>query len=254
MIRAILTSGSMRSLRQTPGQIVCYQTRTYLVSPTLDAKKLDLSRRLCGGALDLAFKAEVLELAVKRRAADPEPARHFRHVAAVVTQSEADDIRFKVIKLANLAALIDEGHPVRITDFNPHDLANRGGGGVRQGGGRRDAYIETFDLRRDLGKFGDREFVAVGEHHGAEHGVFELAHVAGPVVADQKRQRLGRDPTQPLAFLGRKAREKGAREVGDILSSRSKRGQRHREHVEAVKQVLAEATLFDEVQKALVGR
>src|SRR4051812_10914265 len=34
MIRAILTSGSTRSLRQTPGQIVCSETRTYLVSPT----------------------------------------------------------------------------------------------------------------------------------------------------------------------------------------------------------------------------
>ncbi len=28
-IRAIRTSGSMRSLRHTTGQIVCYQTRTY---------------------------------------------------------------------------------------------------------------------------------------------------------------------------------------------------------------------------------
>src|SRR4051812_22346554 len=43
MIRAILTSGSMRSLRQTPGQIVCYETRTYLVSPT--AAALGLAQR-----------------------------------------------------------------------------------------------------------------------------------------------------------------------------------------------------------------
>src|ERR1044071_4326427 len=38
MIRAILTSGSMRSLRRKPGQIVCYQTRTYLLSPTSPAR------------------------------------------------------------------------------------------------------------------------------------------------------------------------------------------------------------------------
>src|SRR5215213_7164396 len=44
MIRAILTSGSMRSLRQTPGQIVCYETWTYLVSPTQTGRCAGLSR------------------------------------------------------------------------------------------------------------------------------------------------------------------------------------------------------------------
>src|SRR4051794_10902438 len=46
MIRAILTSGSMRSLRQTPGQIVCSQTRTYLVSPTPIQDRVDMNKRI----------------------------------------------------------------------------------------------------------------------------------------------------------------------------------------------------------------
>src|SRR5215212_4180247 len=59
MIRAILTSGSIRSLRRKPGQIVGYQTRTYLVSPT----QLD-GRALAGLAVDRDMPAGLLHEAV----------------------------------------------------------------------------------------------------------------------------------------------------------------------------------------------
>ena len=52
----------------------------------------------------------------------------------------------------------------------------------------RNADIEAFDLRGDLRKFGDRQFVAVGEHHGAEDRILQLPHIARPFVAAEQRR------------------------------------------------------------------
>ena len=49
--------------------------------------------------------------------------------------------------------------------------------------------------------------VAFGEHHGAEHRVFKLADIAGPVKGGEHAHRLGRDDADALALLGGKARQ-----------------------------------------------
>ena len=94
-------------------------------------------------------------------------------------------------------------------------LTRRLGDRRRSGG---NAHVEAVDLRGDLRKFGDRQFVAVGEHHGAEHRVLELAHVARPVVGAQQRMRLVGEAADALALFGAEAREEAAREIGDVAS------------------------------------
>ena len=71
--------------------------------------------------------------------------------------------------------------------------------------------------RGDLREIGDADFVAVGQHDGAEHRVLELAHVAGPAVARQQRERVAVEPADALAFFGGEAREEVARQLGDVL-------------------------------------
>src|SRR4051794_8321492 len=88
---------------------------------------------LCGGALDLALQAEIFQLAVERRAADAESARHLRYVAAVMPQGEADDVGFDLVQAADVAGHIDEGHAVRVLDLDADDLPDRPS--VGQGGG-----------------------------------------------------------------------------------------------------------------------
>ena len=135
-----------------------------------------------------------------------------------------------------------------------------GARGLRLGVGRDrrrsggNAHVEAFDLRRDLRELGDRQFVAVGQHHGAEHGVLELAHVARPVVGREQRQRLGRQAADALALLGAEAGEEAAREIGNVAGAGAKRRNRDREDVEAIEQVLAELAALHQFDQVLVGR
>ena len=57
-------------------------------------------------------------------------------------------------------------------------------------GRRRDGGAEAFDVRGDLRELGDGQLWAIGQHDGAEHGVLELAHVAGPGVAGEQLERV----------------------------------------------------------------
>ena len=84
---------------------------------------------------------------------------------------------------------------------------------------------------------------AVRTHHDrALDQVAELAHVAGPVVALERRQRLGGH----LADRPSEARALAAREVldeeRDVLATLAQRRQPDRDDVQAVVEVLAEAT------------
>ena len=59
------------------------------------------------------FQAEFLELAVERRAADAEPARHFRHVAVIAADRHADDFGFHLLEFADMAGGIGDVERVR---------------------------------------------------------------------------------------------------------------------------------------------
>ena len=58
-----------------------------------------LTPRRLGGGVD----PEVAELAVERRAADPEAARDFGHAAAVMADGEADDVGLDLLERAQMA-------------------------------------------------------------------------------------------------------------------------------------------------------
>src|SRR5829696_2970356 len=174
-------------------------------------------------------------------------------MAAVMLEGEADDVGFELVELTQVSSLVDERHGMRVAHLDPDNLADRSIGSLRQGGGGGDAHLEALDLGGDLRELGDRELVPVRQDHGPEHGVLKLANVAGPIVAHEKGQGLGREPAHALALLGGEPGQEGAHEVGNVLSAGAQRRQGHREDVEAVVEVLAEATLFDEVEEALVG-
>ncbi len=58
------------------------------------------------------------------------------------------------------------------------------------------------------GQFALGDEVAVAENHGAFHGVFQFAHVAGPVVAQHAGQSLRRKSAYALAVAAGKALQK----------------------------------------------
>ena len=58
-----------------------------------------LTPRALGGGVD----PEVAELAVERRAADPEAARDFGHAAAIMADGEADDVGLDLFERPQMA-------------------------------------------------------------------------------------------------------------------------------------------------------
>ena len=168
-------------------------------------------------------------------------------------EREADRIGLEFVELAHLTVLRQEAQHIRVADFDAHDLAfaMRVGG---KGGRGRHANVEALDMRGDLRKLRDRQFVAVCENHRAKHSVFQLAHVAGPVVACKQRQRLRRDSADIAACLGGETRRESAREIGDVLAPRAQGRNADRKDVEPIEQVLAELSAFHEFDQILVRR
>ena len=105
----------------------------------------------------------------------------------------------------------------------------------------------------DLRKFGDGQLVAIGQHHGAEKGVFELADIARPVIGREHGHRLGGQAANPLALLGAETGEKAPREIGDVGAARPQRRDGNGEDVEPVIEILAEAALLHLFDQVLVG-
>ena len=120
-------------------------------------------------------------------------------------------------------------------------------------GAGRNGGAEALDMGRDLRELGDGELRPVGQHDGAEHGVLELAHVAGPGIAGQQLERLLGDAGDATAFLGGEAREEVHGEVRHVLEALAQRRHPDREHVEAVVEVLAELAVLDQLDHVAVG-
>jgi len=91
------------------------------------------------------------------------------------------------------------------------------------------------------------------KHHGALDGVLELAHVARPLVAAQ-RLRGGARKSRQVAVV---ARGISLKEVlgqeRDIVAAIAQRRDRHRDDVEAIVEILAEAPLPHGGAQVLIG-
>jgi hypothetical protein len=88
------------------------------------------------------------------------------------------------------------------------------------------------------------QLVSLGEQHRALDGVAQLAHVPGPGVALERRQRVPGDALDLLAELLIEQLDVVGDQQANVVAPLSQRRQRHRHHVEAVEQVLAELALL----------
>ena len=79
----------------------------------------------------LFVEAIFFHFAIQRRAADGEPARHLRHLPAIMLKREANGLSFEIIETAHFAMIIDKPARMRIAHFNANDftLDARGHGG-----------------------------------------------------------------------------------------------------------------------------
>ena len=78
------------------------------------------------------------------------------------------------------------------------------------------------------------------DEHGAFHDVFQLTHVAGPVVLQQKVDgRRGNAPYRAVVFLAEHA-QKMLREGQNVLRPFAQRRNEHGKDIDAVVQILAE--------------
>ena len=112
----------------------------------------------------------------------------------------------------------------------------------------------AFDVGGDLRKLVHREHGLIGKNHGAEHGVLELADIAGPGIALEHGARVGVDAVDALALLGGEAGDEVADELRHVLKPLAQWGHPDGEHVQPVIEILAEAALIDEADQILSGR
>ena len=94
---------------------------------------------------------------------------------------------------------------------------------------------------------------AVADQHRALDDVLQLAHVAGPVVADQHVDGGGGDAPDALAVLARVLGEEVVGEQQDVRLPLAQRRHEDGEDVEPVVEVLAEGPLGDGRLEVLVG-
>src|SRR3546814_2447591 len=99
------------------------------------------------------------KLAVERRPADSQAARHFGHAAAIVADGEADDVRLYVRERANVA--------VGLIKHDSNAFVRK----LRIG---RLVFAHRTCLRRDLREIRRRESVALAQYSRSEEHTSEL--------------------------------------------------------------------------------
>jgi hypothetical protein len=115
-------------------------------------------------------------------------------------------------------------------------------------GGRGHARVQK------LGEFARADLVSVGEHHGAEHGILELAHVAGPRMRVEHRHASADTARMRLPSPRQSGPRKWPHQIRDILGAIAQRRHGDREDVQPIEQVLAEAAVLHVGDAVAVGR
>src|SRR5260370_5374384 len=118
-----------------------------------------------------------------------------------------------------------------------------------------------IEIYADADSAGAGEFDIFGANRGARreqrsayHGVFELAHVAGPLRVFELVARFGADRVGPRAHLLRRLADEVTRQLRDIFAPLAQRRHLDRDYAKAEVQVLAEFALRDQDLEVLVGR
>src|SRR5438445_1373864 len=154
------------------------------------------------------------ELGLEGVAVDAERARGLAHVAVDAVEHAQDHLALEPV-----GGLVER-----------HRLAERVAGGPHR------------ELHRQV-VHADRS--ALDQHRRALDDVLQLAHVAGPAVGAQGRQRLRRRPVDPLAELVVEATDEVPDEQRDVLAARAQRRHRQVYDVQPVVEVVAEAAAGD---------
>src|SRR5712671_1739658 len=171
------------------------------------------------------IEAKGIELSIQSRTADPQSPRHFGHLPTIMCNREPDSIDFHLLEGTNCAPRVKQGNHVGLREWRGGDERRRlHSSGFRRwqfGKSRRgkngwsvefDPLLGVFrrDLRGiaraaegccDLRKLVGADLVVFCQYHRPEYSVFQLAHIAGPAIGCQQRQRLATDSCDPFAFF-----------------------------------------------------
>src|SRR6267154_1945427 len=148
-----------------------------------------------------------------------------------------------------------------------HDLEERRVGVVRAGAGARlpgqrrkkfgklqpDAahnFLAADVLREQI----DVDALLRGKNYGALDNVFELAHIAGPVVIHKQLQRRGSKVAQGLVVFLAVADEEMGEQRRNIFAAITQGRQGQVNDVETMVQIFAEAAFANECEQLHVGR
>src|ERR1019366_3444472 len=91
------------------------------------------------------------------------------------------------------------------------------------------------------------------EDHRTFDGVFQFANIAGPGVAHQRTQSLGAEVAAREVILLGILFQEVLDEQRNIFTALAQRGQIHRNYVETVEQIFAEAAFANHLAKIHVG-
>src|SRR5262245_7322526 len=188
-------------------------------------------------------------------------------MAAIAAEGQADHVGLHGLERADLTGLRHSRNAQRPFAARPTDLHGMGhgvlgtqhrrsadrGARVDRGWRRRDRRAEALDVGGDLRQLGHRQLRPIGQHHGTEYGVLELAHVAGPGVAGEQLHRLLGHAGHAPALLGGKAGEEVHGQLRHIVEAVAQRRHPDREDVEAIVEVLAELAVLDQLDHVAVG-
>src|SRR5690606_28076433 len=97
------------------------------------------------------------------------------------------------------------------------------------------------------------DHAAVGHRRSTKDDVLQLAHIAGPAIAEQRRQGGGGEAAGwPLDLVARQYEEM-ARQQQDVFATLAQWRDIQVEHVEAIEQVLAKGAGADQLFQVAVG-
>ena len=161
-----------------------------------------------GSSLVAIGKPETVELAIKRRAPDPQPPRDLRHLAAIMGEREPDRLRLDLLQRAHVTAVIEQiqqrtGAPVVTA-------------GIR-GCAAADAVVEQ-ERRLDRGRSGESPRRTAARcvptswaaATSARRSPVEPSPTAADLGRDLGKFRTGRFPLRPRARRRGKWRSRAA--------------------------------------------
>src|SRR5947209_6869468 len=215
----------------------------------------------------LGPEAEFVQLPVKRRAADPQPSRDFGHLAPIVRNGEANHVGFEFLQRADIVSRVEQWQGVGSRRCGVGFGLRAGGQSLiedQRGRGMRCRVLRHVVSRRNrrprharvqkLWEFACADLIALRKHHGAEHRILKLAHIAGPGMRVEDLERICRHRADALALFRRETDEEVPHEIGNVLGPFAQRRHRDRKDVQTIEQVLAEAAGFHVRDEIAVGR